>query len=448
MKIIHAIERMAVAFLAMYSTAGLAAGEFDPSFNILGFTRDFLPLFSGANGLAIHSTGEIVTSGFYFGPDQFQLVLWRHLPDGTLDPTFGGTGIVLPPTAPDVQVFAAALAIDCLGRIVLVSGNSNQHVVYRFNFDGTPDLSFSGTGSMSVPLGFNVFPIVGLAIQSDDKIIGAAGASATASQFAVYRVLAEGGLDPSFGGTGLVFTQITPGGGTDRATGVGVQPDGKIVVSGRARALDPGAFFDYALARYSTTGDLDNSFGNAGKVIVSVRDNDYGRRVVIQPDGKIVIAGSTCVGALDDHCFFGAARVDQSGALDPSFGDGGKVVTDVGIGGGLVFDVALQPDNYIVVSGEHNWIADRTAENNILVRYAPNGALDPLFGVSGISETNYGYVVSESATMRLQSDGQIVLAGSTFNASTGTAVTARYIGGAGTVARAANEMAHQTPQHP
>jgi uncharacterized delta-60 repeat protein len=448
MKIINAIERLAVAFLAVYSTTVLAAGEFDPSFNSLGFTRDFLPIFSGGNGLAIHSTGEIVTSGFYFGPDQFQLVLWRHLPDGTLDATFGGTGIVSPPTAADVQVFAAALAIDNLSRIVLVSGSSNQHVVYRFNFDGTPDLSFSGTGSMSVPLGFSVFPIVGLAIQSDNKIIGAGGASTTASQFAVYRVLTEGGLDPSFGGTGLIFTQITPGGGTDRATGVAVQPDGKIVVAGRARALDPNAFFDYALARYSTSGDLDNSFGGTGKVIVSVRDNDYGRRVAIQPDRKIVIAGSVCVGALDDHCYIGAARVDQYGVLDPSFGDGGKVITDIGIGGGLVFDLALQPDNYIVVSGEHNWIADRTAENNILVRYAPNGALDPLFGVSGISETNYGYVVSETAAMRIQSDGQIVLAGSTFNTSTGSAVTARYIGDSGTLARVPNGMAKQTQQHP
>ncbi len=450
MKIINAIERIAVAFLAMYGTTILAApGELDPSFNSVGFTRDWLPIFSGGNGLAIHSTGEIVTSGFYLGPDQFQLALWRHLPDGTLDATFGGgTGIVSPPTAADISVFAPALAIDSVGRIVLVSGNANQHVVYRFNFDGTPDLSFSGTGRMTVPLGFPVFPIVGLAIQSDDKFIVATGAAAVMSQFAVYRVLTEGGLDPSFGGTGLVLTQMTSGGGTDRATGVAIQPDGKIVVAGRVRTLDPGAFFDFGLARYTTNGDLDDSFGDGGKVIVSVRDNDQGRRVVIQPDGKIVIAGSVCVGALDDHCYFGAARLNPCGALDTSFGDGGKVVTDVGIGGGLVFDIALQQDNYIVVAGLHNWAGDRSGENIVLARYAPDGTLDPRFGVSGISETNYGYVVSEPATMRIQSDGQIVLGGSTFSTAFGTAVTARYTGGSGTLANAPNQMAHQTQQLP
>jgi uncharacterized delta-60 repeat protein len=184
------------------------------------------------------------------------------------------------------------------------------------------------------------------------------------------------------------------------------------------------------LVRYTPSGDLDASFGDGGKVVFSIFDNDYGRKLVIQPDGRIVIAGSVCIGDGDTYCYLGAARVDDRGALDPSFGGTGKVHTDVGGLGGLAFDVALQPDNQIVVGGMHLLRADRSQENAILIRYRSDGSLDPVFGLNGISETNYGYVQQEVDGVRVQSDGRIVVGSFTSrggDTSPSAAVTARYL---------------------
>jgi hypothetical protein len=125
------------------------------------------------------------------------------------------------------------------------------------------------------------------------------------------------------------------------------------------------------------------------------------------------------------------------------------VDTDVGSAGGLVFDVALQPDDYIVVAGEHQWTAFRNAENAVLIRYAPNGALDQRFGLGGISETNYGYVFSEPNTLRLQSDGQIVVCAGSTNGVAASAVTARYLGDSRlSSAEVPSKAAQQTRQDP
>ncbi len=147
----------------------------------------------------------------------------------------------------------------------------------------------------------------------------------------------------------------------------------------------------------------------------------------IQPDGKIVIAGYACedLPGGDEYCYFGVARVDPNGQLDPSFGDRGKVHTDVG--NGFPYDVTLQLDNKIVAVGIR-LLRDYDVTNVILVRYLPDGSLDPTFGDHGISETNYGYVRNSAAWVRVQADGQIVVNGGTGGVASSNAVTARYVG--------------------
>jgi len=410
-----------------------AAGDFDESFNRVGFTRNFVPDLTRSDGVAIHSSGEIVTLGAYFHGTSIDLILWRHLTDGTLDPSFGGTGVVYPPSPPQFSQSGGTIAIDNQDRIVFVVLTSTSYVVYRLNFDGSLDLSFAGTGFVAIPITLP-FPITGLAIQPDNKIVGVGGSLTSFSQFIVYRLNEAGTLDLTFGGTGIVFTQITPGGGTDRATGVAIQADGKIVAAGRARV--PGSYYDMALARYLPTGELDPSFGSGGKVVVSVLDDDLGRKVVIQPDGKIAIAGSVCrdLGTGNNYCYVGVARVDEQGALDLDFGGTGKVYTDVGSLGGVAYDVALQSDNKLVLVGFRQFTDDGSVTNTILIRHNSDGSRDGTFGADGISETNYGYSENLSADVRIQSDGQIVTAGATYrwDFSFGTSVTARYVGQSGT----------------
>jgi len=441
-------RHLAVAFALLGDTVVLAAaGDFDSSYNRLGFTREVIAEASRSFGLAIYPTGEIVSSGFYFDASmQSHAVVWRHLPDGSLDETFGDSGVAFPTWAPSSQFAETSVAIDNQNRIVIVTPMPTSHLVHRLNFDGSVDSSFSGTGSTNVPLGQSVLAIAGVAIQPDDQIVGAGGAinpGSGRSEFVVYRLQEDGQLDPNFGGTGLVYTQMTAGGGIDRATAVALQPDGKIVAAGRARTLQPDSFFDVAVARYSPTGVLDAGFGINGRVIFSVLDDDFGRKVVIQPDGKIVVAGSFCVGpSSDNYCYLGVSRVDDQGMLDLSFGGTGAVYTDVGDQGGFAYDLALGSDDKIVVVGAHQLRLDFSVANSILVRHLPDGSLDPMFGVDGISETNYGYSTSSAGAVRIQSDGQIVVSGSTSRTggSTSNAVVARYLGSAdGNGARGASE---------
>jgi len=440
MKALKIVRRIGVGCLALGSSLVVAAaGDFDPSFNQVGFTRE--DPWSAARGLAIHSSGEIVTAGYYSpAPTELRLILWRHLPDGQLDAAFGDNGIVYPMELPDC-CNANNLAIDNSERIVLltVTRGLRSFLLYRFNFDGSPDLTFSGVGSTTVPTSYSIYPVIGVAIQPDNKIVGVGGTGNPATrneEFFVFRLQESGELDPSFAGTGSVFTPVTPGVAYAAATGVAIQPDGKIVVAGRTRSFEPASNFVFALVRYLSNGELDEDFGDGAKVTFPLLDDNLGRKVVIQPDSKIVIAGYTCeepTGIASEYCYFGVARVDAAGALDPSFGGTGKVHTDVG--DGFPYDVALQTDGKIVAVGIHRFDQVGRAANTVLVRYQPDGSVDPTFGVNGISETNYGYAYNAGGDVRIQSDGNIVVAAVTSNVSVGVlsrGVTARYLSDSGT----------------
>lgn len=419
---------LAACLLLASGVAWAAPGDFDPSFNRLGFTREAVADSSTvASCVAIHPSGEIVTSGHYGDFGSARLVLWRYLPDGTLDATFGGTGIVYPSSPTDV-VAADSLAIDQLDRIVLIATTSTSYVVHRFNFDGSADVSFSGTGSVTIPAGTAPYPVTAIAIYPDNKILGVGGALGAPSRFIIYRLQETGELDSSFGGTGLVFTEISPGFGADRATGVLLQADSKIVVAGRARTL-PSLYYDVALARYLPSGQLDPEFGTDGKVRFSFLDTNLTRKVTVQPDGKLVVAVSACVdlGGGAVYCNPGLARVDDRGALDPTFGDRGRTYVDVGGVGAYAYDLALQPDNAIVTAGYRILATDLSA-NALLVRFQPDGSLDQTFGLNGISETNYGYMYNVAGNIRLQADGRMVVSGYTSRGDSNyRSVTARYL---------------------
>src|SRR5260370_7648797 len=154
---------ISVALLASSVTVG-ASGDVDDSFNRVGCPRNFVSDLTRSDGVAIHSSGEIVTLGAYFHGTSADLILWRHLTDGTLDTSFGGTGVIYPPSPPQFIAGGGTLVIDNLNRIVFVVLTPTNYVVYRLNFDGSLDLTFSGTGYVTVPLGTPTFAITGIPI--------------------------------------------------------------------------------------------------------------------------------------------------------------------------------------------------------------------------------------------------------------------------------------------
>ncbi|MFL5941869.1 MAG: PASTA domain-containing protein [Gaiellaceae bacterium] len=223
------------------------------------------------------------------------------------------------------------------------------------------------------------------------------------------RLPLAGDLDPTFGSGGVV-TQSP-----DRSIGaVAVQPDGKIVVAGSS---------PFALARYLPDGSLDPSFGAGGHVETDAGAGSV-RALALQPDGKIVVAGSSPYGSPNR---FTLARYDSSGSLDTTFGTDGITTTVVPTSldaswtpwGAGVAALDVLPDGKVLAAGSARWHAGQYEEEGefVLARYTPAGSLDPTFGDGGIVETGGDGGLGRDADlggMVVLPDGKIVATGTTY----------------------------------
>jgi uncharacterized delta-60 repeat protein len=352
---------------------------------------------------------------------------------GDLDTSFSGDGKMTTDFCSGCTDTATAVALQPDGKMVVVgsvrfpSGNADFALI-RYNANGTLDLSFSGDGKVTT--GFcsgctdEAFAV---AIQPDGKIVvvGSARFPSGNYDFALARYNPNGSLDTSFSGDGRVTTGFCSG-CTDTATAVALQPDGKMVVAGSSR--NPSGNGDFALARYNANGTLDTSFSGDGRVLTDLdpflgsNSLDVATALVIQPDGKIVAAGAAGYdpgyGVIND---FALARYTSTGALDTAFGRNGLVVTrccpfDDGCDGDVSCDfsaLALQADGKLVAAGSDLFAPTFGLRGFALVRYTPNGTLDPSFGSEGRVTTTFcggdaAYALS------LQLDGKLVVTGAAF----------------------------------
>jgi uncharacterized delta-60 repeat protein len=291
------------------------------------------------------------------------------------------------------QAFAVALQGD--GKIVTAGRRGSDVIVARYNADGSQDTLFASNGRVVTNFGATELALA-LVIQPDGKIVVAGRTNKPAPNgnfdFALARYEVGGAIDNTFGTLGLVTTDF--GGSVDRAFAMALQPDGKLVVAGDSDA-------NFALARYNSNGSLDASFGSAGKVITSFGGIDQASAVILQPDGKILVAGQTDTGISID---FALARYMPDGSLDGAFGTGGRVTTNfIGASDDLAAAVVLQSDGKIVVGGTSD-------DNFALARYTSGGLLDSTFGGAGTVTTNLGGEDVLHA-LALQPDGAIVAVG-------------------------------------
>lgn len=217
-----------------------------------------------------------------------------------------------------------------------------------------------------------------------------------------------GALDTRFGAGGVVRTdhEGTPDGAED----VLVQPDGRVVAAGWwGRSAGEVWYTDFALARYDRSGRLDATFGDAGTVATDFFGGyDQANAVLRQRDGRLVAVGAAFRHGGSDPSF-ALARYRPDGRLDPSFGDGGLVSTDVGDHDEATA-AALQPDGRIVVAG-YDLAADRPRAELVVARYRPDGTLDPTFGVAGmaitaVSPSDPSFLQGQDVV--IQPDGHIV----------------------------------------
>ncbi len=339
---------------------------------------------------------------------------------GDLDLSFGGTGrVITPVSSSGYEVEAKSVAIQGDGKIVVagysyISSSQTVIAVVRYNTDGSLDTNFNGNGKVTTPIGGLEDGGESVAIQSDGKIVVAGRSYISSSQtnFAVVRYNADGNLDSSFNGTGKV---TTPGG---YAQGLAIQSNGKIVIVGHSFIGENDSF---AVMRYNTNGSLDMSFNGTGMVTTPFGGySSAAYSVAIQSDGKLVVAGSS-------NDSLAVVRYDTNGSLDTSFNGSGRVTTPIGNGAGLKMTVAIQSDGKIVGAGSS---INGNKENFAIVRYNTNGSLDTSFNGNGKVITSIGNSSNDEAEgIAIQSDGKIVVAGSSddFNAgSNNTVAVVRY----------------------
>ncbi|MGB3342553.1 MAG: T9SS type A sorting domain-containing protein [Aequorivita sp.] len=210
----------------------------------------------------------------------------------------------------------------------------------------------------------------------------------------------DGSVDTSFGNNGFAITDFF--GGWDRGSSIGVQEDGKIVVFGFV--FLPNGGVAEGLVRYLPDGSLDTSFGTDGLVTTPAGDNyyEYFNSLHIQPDQKI-ITSTTFMG--NGETDFSIVRYLPNGQLDSSFGDGGVVQTNVGED--YLAATILLPDGKILAAGRA--ITGGKDNNMLLVRYLPDGSLDPSFGSGGILEEYINDETLKVFPIKVQEDGKIIV---------------------------------------
>ncbi len=374
------------------------------------------------DAMVVDATGRPVLAGYSYVAGQFvdpKVAVARVRTDGALDTTFNGTGTFFKQLQGSSVELGAGVARQAIGanagKLVVVgstdAGSQTDVALVRYTTAGALDTSFSSDGKATGDdSGRNDAPN-GVAVQSDDKIVvvGTSYGTSGRPRATVMRFNTNSGLDTTFGSGGI--SGVEQGSNANEWNAVTLQADGKIVVGGTVSSSP--ANWDLMLARYTTGGALDTSFGSNGLYMASLGGSyDEIEAVAVQDDGKILAGGFTYVGQ-KQH--FVLLRLTSSGALDTSFSGDGKVITETGNGEfprNEITGIAVQRDGRIVVGGNGNDGGGNT--NNVirLVRYLPNGDLDTSFGTGGIVSTNLASDrFDRVAEIALQRDEKIVVFG-------------------------------------
>ena len=393
--------------LMRFNTDGSLDNSFDGDGKV---TTNFGPGSSSAilSQIALQGDGRIVAGGSFRG----DFAIARFNTDGSLDNSFDGDGRVTTDFNGASDALEG-MAIQSDGKIVAAGSSHtsvNASAMARYNTDGSLDNKFDGDGLLITNFG-SPGTINAVAIQTDGNIIvaGVAQTLPVGNHIALARYLqSDGSPDPSFDGDGIVVTTISSS--YDLARAIAVQRDGKIVVAGYTTPINFFVNPQFALTRYNTDGSLDNSFDGDGILTPTVSVFARANAVAIQPDGKIVVAGASRIGNNDPYDF-AIARFNADGTADSTFDNDGVVFTPIGTSDDYATSLVIQPDGKLVVAGYSN--VQLFGNTFALVRYNPNGSLDNTFDGDGKQTTTFDFE-SQANSVAIQADGKIVAAGYTY----------------------------------
>ncbi len=301
----------------------------------------------------------------------------------TLDQTFGNDGRV----AVELGVYgerANAVAVQPDGKIVVAGSSSNaadhDFMLFRLLADGSLDPDFNYDGTVTTAVGSGDDEALALVLQDDGKIL-AVGYSSNESDrdFALVRYNSDGSLDRNFGEEGIVVTPV--GNSDDEITGVALQEDGAAIVTGSAKGTTGRVL---VLARYLDDGSLDKDFAEQGFSFTGVGDDAQAESVAIQKDQKLVVSGSYVEGEKLGMMVVG---FDENGLLDEDFGQYGIAISADGTMQSEGYGMIIRKDGAILVAGSVGIDGERDAA---LFQFTDDGKVDKEFDKDGVLVTSVG----------------------------------------------------------
>ncbi len=361
------------------------------------------------------SDQKIVIGGYTVIGGQNDFLISRVNVNGSLDNSFDSDGIATNDffAGGDDKIFAMHLLPS--GKILVAGSSeksgTRRVVIARYNANGSLDMTFGANGT----IGYvhytinNQSEVRSIVVQSDDKIVVAGFTYVNDYDYLILRCNSNGSIDSSFNSIGYTITSIgSSGNGDDLAFDAALQVDGKIVITGRS-LFDGNT--ELSACRYNPNGSLDSTFNSDGKFVFAYDNVSYEQAngVEIGYDGKICLGGFTSVPG--NNWDFLLLRLNNSGYLDSTFNTTGVVTTDIGTLDDEGRAMVLQPDGKILLGGSSFIGADKDYS---LLRYNYDGEVDVEFGEDGIVTTGVGSGQDEILGMDMQDDGRIVAAGYSF----------------------------------
>lgn len=338
------------SFKGLSMTRYLQNGEMDNEFGDYGVIQRVTSDLEGeANSVVIQKDNKIVVTGYSISPatNNEEITLIRFTENGIVDKSFGKKGIIVTEVS-NAKDEAESVAIQNDGKIVVVGSTDHKPttdiVLIRYNENGSIDYSFGINGIVITDINSSLDIGKALVIQSDGKIV-VSGFTHIINKFfmTLLRYDSNGELDPTFGNSGIVITDINGRRGKMDMT---IQKDGKIILVGPSEVESSHHF---TLLRFNKNGSLDKGFGNNGLTKTIIGNYSEAEAVALDINGNIVVAGTTELGNEE----FVAAMYDQNGMLVSEFGlDGIVKIGFIKNSVDRAHSVVIDNDGNIILAGE------------------------------------------------------------------------------------------------
>jgi len=306
---------------------------------------------------ALQKDGKIILGGdYYLGAGLgYGFMAIRYNSDGSLDASFGNKGAAsfhVGTAGADNVGHSVSLQTD--GKIIMAGtatvGGNTVFCVLRFTKDGTIDPTFGTNGVTTTVIGTGSNNCYSMAVQDDDRIVlGGDFQDGSAYKFTAVRYNKDGLLDNTFANNGIFMDSIGVN-DDDYGYATVIQKDQKIIFGGTAKKANTTNF---AMLRLNASGVLDNTFGTGGVVVANFDPTsgtaaDLGRRFALQSDGKIIIGGETYLHGSE----YGLMRYNSDGSLDNTFGNAGRVVYKAGSTQQHGYALTIDSNRKIILGGD------------------------------------------------------------------------------------------------